>query len=115
MGGCGSGLVAWESVRVPYRRAPDLVWRLTTDRVLVRRVGDRTEHAAGELLGGAALVWVAAEEWCTIDEIASDTELPVDVAQEAADLLLAANWIEAGDPPPAADAVPESDPTDGGS
>ena len=45
-----------------YARSPDVVWRLGPDRVLVRRVGGRGEDAAAELLGAAALVWIAVVE-----------------------------------------------------
>ena len=52
-----------------YARSPDVVWRLGPDRVLVRRVGGRGEDAAAELLGAAALVWIAVDEPATRNEI----------------------------------------------
>lgn len=45
-----------------YSRASDVVWRLGPDRVLVRRVGAIGHDAAADLLGDAALVWIALDE-----------------------------------------------------
>jgi hypothetical protein len=53
-------------------RAPGLVWRLATDRVLVRRVGARGEGAALDLLGSAALVWVALDAPRDLDDLAAE-------------------------------------------
>jgi hypothetical protein len=52
-------------VREPiYSRAPDVVWRLGPDRVLVRRVRV-PERQPRELQGAAALVWLTLDEPAT--------------------------------------------------
>ena len=51
-----------------YARAPNVVWRLGPDRVLVRRVGGD----GLDLLGPAALVWIALESPLTHSELASE-------------------------------------------
>ena len=71
-----------------YVRADDLVWRLARDRVLVRRVGDHGDAAAVDLLGAAAVVWVAAEAPSTLEELAVDTELEVSTVTDTIDLLV---------------------------
>jgi hypothetical protein len=45
-----------------YSRAPDVVWRLAPDRVLVRRIGRQGNDAAAELVGEAALAWITLDE-----------------------------------------------------
>ena len=52
-----------------YSRAPDVVWRLGPDRVLVRRVGP--DRRMQDLLGEAAFVWVALDEPGTRSEVAA--------------------------------------------
>ena len=42
-------------------RAGGIVWRQAADRVLVRRIGDRSGQPSLELRGSAALVWVALD------------------------------------------------------
>jgi hypothetical protein len=76
-----------------YTRADDLVWRLARDRVLLRRVGDHGETAAVDLLGAAAVVWVAAEEPLSPDELAVDTELDVETVTDTIDLLVTGRWL----------------------
>jgi hypothetical protein len=76
-----------------YVRADDLVWRLARDRVLVRHVGDHGETAAVDLLGAAAVVWVAAEVPLTPDELSVDTELATETLNEAIDLLVTGGWL----------------------
>ena len=76
-----------------YVRADDLVWRLARDRVLVRRVGDHGDTAAIDLLGAAAVVWVAAEQPLTPDELAVETELTTDTVAESIALLTAGRWL----------------------
>jgi hypothetical protein len=44
-----------------YARAPDVVWRLAPDRVLVRRIG-APDLQAQDLHGAAALVWISLDE-----------------------------------------------------
>jgi hypothetical protein len=53
---------------IVYSRAPDVVWRLAPDRVLVRRIG-HTDEQLLEVLGDAALVWLALDEPATEQEI----------------------------------------------
>ena len=76
-----------------YVRAADLVWRLARDRVLVRRVGDHSDSAAIDLLGAAAVVWVAAEDPLTADELAAETELGADTIAESIELLVDGRWL----------------------
>jgi hypothetical protein len=49
-------------------RGEGLVWRVASDRVVVRRVG--SSHAI-ELLGPTALVWAALDEPQTVAALAS--------------------------------------------
>ena len=76
-----------------YVRADDLVWRLARDRVLVRRVGDHSDAAAIDLLGAAAVVWVAAEEPLTSDELAAETELSPATIADSIELLVGGRWM----------------------
>jgi hypothetical protein len=76
-----------------YTRADDLVWRLARDRVLVRRVGDYGDTAAVDLLGAAAVVWVAAEEPLTPAELAAETELDVETVADSVALLVEGRWL----------------------
>lgn len=76
-----------------YVQAPDLVWRVTSDRVLLRRVGDHTEHAAADVVGAGALVWLAADQPATIDELADELDLTVEMVVDAVDQLVAARWM----------------------
>ena len=76
-----------------YVRADDLVWRLARDRVLVRRVGVHGDTAAIDLLGAAAVVWVAAEEPLTPDALAAETELSGDAIAESIELLVDGRWL----------------------
>lgn len=55
-----------------YARAPGVVWRLAGDRVLVRRAGSGAVDAAADLLGAAAMVWVALDEPRRADEVAAE-------------------------------------------
>lgn len=52
------------------RRVDGVVWRCGPDRVLTLRVADRSDTAANELFGAAALVWLALDEPATPDELA---------------------------------------------
>jgi hypothetical protein len=45
-----------------YARAPDVVWRLGPDRVVVRRIGASGDATAADLLGDVALIWIALDE-----------------------------------------------------
>jgi hypothetical protein len=48
-----------------YSRAPDVVWRLGPDRVLVRRIGGG-EEAALDLMGYMSHLWLALDEPATL-------------------------------------------------
>jgi hypothetical protein len=74
-------------------RADDLVWRLARDRVLVRRVGDHGDSAAIDLLGAAAVVWVASEVPLSPEELAADTELDIETVTDTIDLLITGRWL----------------------
>jgi hypothetical protein len=76
-----------------YTRADDLVWRLARDRVLVRRVGDHGDTAASDLIGAAAVVWVAAEEPLTLEELATETELDSATLTDSIALLVEGRWL----------------------
>jgi hypothetical protein len=52
------------------RRVGGVVWRCGPDRVLTLRVANRSDTAANELFGAAALVWLALDEPATPDELA---------------------------------------------
>jgi hypothetical protein len=78
-----------------YSRAPDVVWRLGPDRVLVRRIGDRGEGSAADLSGDAALAWIALDTPGTYSEI---SQRLADAAAASADLgviesLLSVGWL----------------------
>jgi hypothetical protein len=79
-----------------YSRAPDVVWRLGPDRVLVRRIGGRGEAAAAELIGGAAVAWVALDEPATRSELRTRLSEGLMLGAEigAIDQLLSAGWAE---------------------
>ena len=83
-----------------YRRASDLVWRLGPDRVLVHRVGDVSDamQRSAELVGGAALVWIACELPLTRTDIERETGATADVVRDAIELLVEAAWLEHGSP-----------------
>ena len=76
-----------------YTRSEDLVWRLAPDRVLVRRVGDHGDTAAVDLLGAAAVVWVAAEEPLTTEQLAAETELDAATVADSIALLVQGHWL----------------------
>jgi len=68
-----------------------VVWRLTGDRVLVRHVG---RGLAADLVGAAALVWIAAEHAATADELAVELGLDRSTVVEAVEMLDEAGWVE---------------------
>jgi hypothetical protein len=81
-----------------YSRAPDVAWRLGPDRVLVRRIGEVGDEAAAELLGAAALVWVALDEPGTRSDVlvrGPDHVLRADFDLAIEQLEVAA-WIRRG-------------------
>ena len=99
-----------------FSRPDDVVWRLASDRVLVRRVGDLTDDGCADLIGYAAAVWVALDEPASLPELSArladagiDT---VDVNRadlvDAVDALVERRWIEQIDAQP----DPQPDPAD---
>lgn len=78
-----------------YSRAPDVVWRLGPDRVFVRRIGDRREDAAAELMGEAAMVWIALDEpgtlSATIDRLFDVGAAPI--GDQTVSTLLSSGWL----------------------
>ncbi|MGB9345919.1 MAG: hypothetical protein WCA90_07780 [Ilumatobacteraceae bacterium] len=107
-----------------FSRSDDVVWRLASDRVLVRRVGDLTDDGCADLIGYAAAVWVALDEPASLPELSArladagiDT---VDVNRadlvDAVDALVERRWIEQidaqPDPQPVAQPDPQPDPAD---
>ena len=99
-----------------FSRPADVVWRLASDRVLVRRVGDLTDDGCADLIGYVAAVWVALDEPASLPELSArladagiDT---VDVNRadlvDAVDALVERRWIEQVDDEP----DPQPDPAD---
>lgn len=64
-----------------YARAGDVVWRIGPDRVLVRKVG----HEGLDLVGAAAMIWLALDEPRTLDAI--DAELADAIAGSTGDVV----------------------------
>ena len=67
-------------------RRSDVLWRLGADRVLVRRVG-----ADGlDLVGAAALVWLALDEPADLEALSTElsalSDDPIDVGAAVAEL-----------------------------
>jgi hypothetical protein len=75
-----------------FERVPGFVWRLAGDRVLVRSVGARGDHAITELTGDVMLVWVALDEPGTAAEVAARLGAPTQSDVDAAVLV----GVEAG-------------------
>ena len=77
-----------------YSRAPDVVWRLGPDRVLVRRVGGKADDAA-EFTGEAAFIWIAMDEPGSIPELEArlaSTQIRL-AAPQALDELVGLGWF----------------------
>jgi hypothetical protein len=87
-----------------YRRAPDVVWRLGPDRVLVRRVRAAGNGAASELFGSAALLWVALDEPASTRDVRDRMELVTtgDDWDAVIDVLIREGWVlsSSGELPP---------------
>ncbi len=89
--------------QVRWCRADDVLWRIGADRVLARVVGSD----AVDLIGAAALVWVALDEPGTISEIRDrladedlNLEVPADLAVEAAvEMMQSSDLIRPDDRP----------------
>lgn len=58
--------------------------------MLVRRVG---ADDAAELVGLAAIVWVAADEPCTVAGLAAEVGAEESTVAEAVSMLTAAGWL----------------------
>ncbi len=71
------------------RRRPDVLWRLGPDRVLVRRIGED----GLDLMGGAAMVWIALDRTQPIAALEAELHAAagddVDVALAVAELVQA--------------------------
>ncbi len=92
-----------------FARSREVVWRFGIDRVLVRRPGRRDDDAAADLIGNAALVWVALDDPATTAELlermhdagvapsaaphATDSS-PEAVLAATVEVLAAAGWID---------------------
>ena len=63
-----------------YARASDVLWRLAHDRVLVRRIG----HDGRDLVGLAAMIWLALDEPRTLhdleEQLGDVVDEPIDIA-----------------------------------
>lgn len=70
-------------------RQTDIVWRAARDRVLVRRLGGD----AADLVGLAALVWVAADEPSTVVGLAVELGADESAVAEAVSMLTVAGWL----------------------
>lgn len=84
-----------------FSRPPDVVWRLASDRVLVRRVGDLTDAGCADLIGVAAAVWVGLDQPATEAELAARlTEADIDAdCTKALHELVETGWILRSDTP----------------
>jgi hypothetical protein len=93
-------------VSAQYTRHRQVLWRLGPDRVLVRHPwpAEGREQAA-DLLGLAAMIWIALDEPATLDEIeqrlaeARDPGDPApalarDDISDTLDHLVATGWVE---------------------
>lgn len=66
------------------------MWRATRDRVLVRRVGSGD---GAELVGLAALAWVAADAPATTLDLARNLAVEESAVDEAVVMLLSSGWL----------------------
>lgn len=88
-----------------FARQVEVVWRLAPDRVLVRRPWPEPDQdEAADLLGVAALIWVALDEPGTADDVidrigeALDETPPADDVAATLTSLLESGWVvEAAD------------------
>ena len=84
-----AGSIAWA-------RSPDVLWRVATDRVLVRRVGGGGLDLLG--LRAAALVWAALDEPANIADLCAhivevDGSASDETLQSALDMLYSAGLV----------------------
>jgi len=92
---------------VRYVRQVEVVWRLAPDRVLVRRPWPKDgQDEAADLLGLAALIWIALDEPGTVTDLverladagdATEGVVSADVT-DTLDQLLATGWVELAQP-----------------
>jgi hypothetical protein len=84
-----------------YTRAGDALWRTAPDRVLVRQIG----HEGVDLLGAAAMVWIALDTPRPMAELEREIQSlfgePVDV-RAAVDVLVSNHLVELSQGLPAA-------------
>ena len=81
-----------------YSRAPDVVWRLGPDRVLVHSVG--ADRRTRDLQGVAAFVWISLDEPGTRAQVVArltESEIVAD-ADKAINLLVASGLVVANEP-----------------
>ena len=79
-----------------FQRAPQIVWRLAHDRVMIHRIVGTPADTAVDLLGPVGLVWLALDEPATRDELTQrlyDAEVIVEDIDTELDRLLAAGLI----------------------
>lgn len=72
------------------RRARDVVWRVAGGRVLVRDVGT---GLAADLVGPAAVVWVAVDHGADAVALVTDLGLDLGVISGAITSLAESGWI----------------------
>jgi hypothetical protein len=93
-----------DEISLRYTRQVEVLWRVAPDRVLVRRPWPQEgQDEAADLLGMAALVWIALDEPGSVAEILerldeagddSDPGHDPNVVSDTVDQLLATAWIE---------------------
>lgn len=77
----------------PIARAEGVVWRVASDRVLVRRAGIRGPAAARELLGAAAVVFAALDGPASVPELAASLRVDEPAVRMAVDALREAGLV----------------------
>ncbi len=83
-----------DTTETVYTRSPDVVWRLGPDRVLARRIGASGEHAAAELSGPAALVWIALDDPASTEAVLVRLEESgIEIGVDDIGVLVDAGWI----------------------
>jgi hypothetical protein len=80
----------------PVERLPGLDWQPLDGEIVVYDSAGRVAHA---LSGAAAAVWNALDEATNVTELAAETSLPVQEAQDAIDTMLGAGILRRLDVP----------------
>ena len=90
------------------QRAPDLLWRLGDDCVLVQRVfagdagppphRDDPTNASAQLVGAAAIVWIAADAPRSAPAIAAEVGIDIDEVNASIRSLVEHRWLCATSP-----------------